>query len=197
MSRVKTFANSGTLLPDDLNKIEDDYENTFSSYKETGLSGCFSMVGSTLPGTYCLFQGFPSNSGSTGTAISSGVAQQPIFYFNSNNFSSSRINKIRIKSFVFMNAFTLFDPTTTITTGLYPVSSVAGSSGNSTASFGPVVSGTTSIFTGINPGIKYLSVTSDITSPSSGYYLLGYNLSKTVPVNTAIGINSRIQIREI
>jgi hypothetical protein len=34
MARVKTFTNGGSLLPSDLNAIEDDYEFAFSTYKD-------------------------------------------------------------------------------------------------------------------------------------------------------------------
>lgn len=194
MARVKTFANNGTLLPGDLNSIEDDYEGAFSVYRNILLtSGREPAANVTGAGVYALtVQGGNNQSLVTSSAGTTLVG----WYFDPADYAAAnRALKLRVSGILVTNGVA---PAVTMTFGVYPLTLVYGASG-SAASFtvGTVVAGST--YAVATPGINSTSVgnSGDFTAPSAGFYMLGVNFSGAMATNGWVDVWARLQFRQV
>jgi hypothetical protein len=184
MARYKTFTNGGSLLPGDLNSIEDDYEQAFSAYKHI-LGGVGLIAGSTAASTLTL----PN---STTGVTDNGVA---VVYLNPADYAAApRTTYFNISASCAVNATA---PAATFTIGLYPVTAVAGATGVIGATLGTVVAGSTIAFP--TPALSTLSngTSGDFAAPAAGYYALGVVVSATTAAASFVSLQTRLRVRQV
>lgn len=196
MARIKTFTNGGSLLPGDLNSIQDDYEAAFSSYKiyrrVDGVSGGASST--FAAGTYM----FVGSSG--GVVLSAGAASalaSSAFYLDPADVAAApRTAKLRLGAGVIVNGTA---PATTMTFGLYPVATFGGASPNmpTVATLGTVVAGSTVGFASPAASSSGQVNSGDFTYPSAGYYVIGIVNSGTSTANSVMAFSATLQYRQV
>lgn len=188
MGRVKTFTNGGSLLPGDLNSIQDDYELAFSGYKHlaTGAgSGNFS-------GTAAFLLWF--NGPSLVATASSGAAA---LYLDPADFAAgSRAVKYRVKATVITNAVA---PANTTTVGLYPVATWGGASGAApfVNTVGAVVAGSTAAVATPALSTRTEADSGDFAAPAAGYYVLGFASSGSLAAFSFVQVKSTLFVRQV
>lgn len=133
----------------------------------------------------------------TGGIITSGAASSvsfPLFVpiFAADFSVSGKTAKLRVRAALSANAVT---PTGNYTVGLYPVSSVGGASasGNSTT-VGTVVASTTVLFSGPTASTLASGVSSEVSLPSDGWYVLGVVSSGTVATGSSVVIAAHLDL---
>jgi hypothetical protein len=93
MARVKTFTNGGSLLPGDLNSIEDDYEFAFSTYKDIA---DFGWIHLDAPATGVYLWG--KNGNPIGSTLPQPAYQLALFYFDPAYYlANARTTKLRVR----------------------------------------------------------------------------------------------------
>lgn len=197
MARVKTFANSGSLLPSDLNLIQDDYELAFSTWK-TIAEGRGADNGSGT-GTYLLHR--DSNNGSDGSLQAAGGAGAQVHdvasYFNFDDFDAgTRAVKLRLRAQLAVNAVA---PGNTYTFGLYPVTTFGGTSGNKSivTVIGALVAGSNVAFATPGASAAQQSVSAEFTAPANGWYVLGLAVSAPAAANSWVAFLAQLQMRQV
>jgi hypothetical protein len=200
MARVKTFTNSGSLLPGDLNSIEDDYEFGYSTYKDHVIfdERAWSFANSPVAGTFILGKDFANSQGAGTPAGNAGaVASNFVFYLDpADRLVGARINKYRVRAQVIVNAVA---PTTNWTVGLYPVTSFAGGSGNPPIinTLGAVITGSTIVFTAPALNTQTQSNSGDFNAPAAGFYVLAVVNSGSAAVGSATIVRAVLQNRHV
>lgn len=191
MARVKTFVNGGSLLPGDLNSIEDDYEFAFSSYHGlVGIAGS-ARFDSTSAGTFLLLPG-PNLGGVPASGNTAGLCA---VYFDPADFTANtRVNKLRIRASALVNNVA---PAVTFTVGLYPITSPAGAAGSLSVTLGGVVAGSTVAFASPAVNSPNQLNSGDFTAPAAGYYALGVVVSGAAAASSGVGISARVQMRQV
>lgn len=191
MARFKTFSNGGSLLPGDLNSIEDDHDIAFSSYK-TILEARPTVIGSSAAaGTYPL-----GSQEAAMTAASDGIQARSIFYFDPADHDASaivaRTTKLRVRAFVMTNSTA---PGTTFTVGLYPVSAVTGTDPDAT--LGTVTSGSTVAVATPALSTRNQGNSGDFTAPAAGYYALAVVLAGSTAAVSVTVVRALLQMRQV
>lgn len=189
MARVKTFANNGSVLPGDLNSIQDDYEYAFSAYRPTlfervGISGI-----APTAATYVLQVG-------AGSMASAPLSSNHAFYFDPTDYTANtRTTKLRVRGQLVTNAVAT---TTTWTIGLYPVSTWGGASGSVTtiATIGAVTAGSTIAFAAPGATAAVQGNSGDFTMPAAGWYVLGVVNNGAAAANSSVGVWATLQLRQ-
>jgi hypothetical protein len=194
MARVKTFVNGGSLLPGDLNSIQDDYETAFSTYKSGTIERFASSAAAPVAGTYVLHGG--TGAGQL-AVVPVTLANYRPFYIDPADFTAgSRTNKLRLRAQLFTNAVA---PATNWTVGLYPVATYGGASGAepTIATLGAVVAGSTIAFNA--PGVTSQSQgnSGDFTAPAAGYYVFAVVNSGAAAAGAVVGVRSVLQVRQV
>ena len=192
MARVKTFVNGGSLLPGDLNSMEDDYEFAFSTYKElrTG-SGTASAPAA---GTYVI----PTDASSGGP----GIAAVPVvatyaFYFDpADRTANTRTTQYRLRAQVITNAVA---PATNWTIGLYPVATWGGASGSAPTvlTLGTVVTGSTVAVNAPAATTASQGNSGDFTAPAAGWYVFGVVNSGAAAAGSSLVVTAALQARQV
>lgn len=198
MGRIKTFTDGGTLLPGDLNSIQDDYETSFSAWKETGLSAFYSFGSSAVLGTYQMFPNSTLFGGiGSGLAVASTDGYTCVFHFDSNDyFSSPRTVKMRVRATLLTNGTASgVNFTAKLGFGVNTVGSGAAQSRISPS--GGYVSSLNSLFTTPAANSRLQSVTSEINAISADYCIFACDVSGTMAANSVATIKARIQVRQI
>jgi hypothetical protein len=191
VARFKTFFNGAALLPGDLNAIEDDYEFTFSTYKDI-IERMGAGVTSPAAGTYLM----ATSGGGTLTPVPN-AAQGYVFYFDpADRTANTRGNKYRVRGQVIVNAVA---PTTNWTIGLYPVATWGGASGSSptVATLGTVVAGSTIAFNAPAANSQNQGNSGDFTAPAAGYYVLAVVNSGAAAVGSFVSVFATLQFRQV
>lgn len=162
MARVKTFVNGGTVLPGDLNSIEDDYECAFGTYKHIAWGN--TQIGGSNPAG--VFLATPSIL--TGTLL---ILDPALFWSDA---ATSGTNPRTVYYKLGMVILTSNTPAgaVTFTAGLYSVTGTSGSTPTVAAS--PVTGSTVSVN---GSGLVANSVSSvvysaDFAAPTIGSYEL-------------------------
>lgn len=168
MSRVKTFTNGGSILPGDLNAIQDDYEPAFSSYKVVRRDLSASLTG--LPPAGSLF----------GT---------PVYLDASDYAGGSRATKLRVRAVLFCDgvapgvAIDIAWATVTIT--------------DMVPSFGTLVPGAVASFGTQAAHFKGPQVSTDFAAPAAGYYMFFVNLAAGQAAFSHITAFAELQLRQV
>lgn len=194
MARVKTFSNGGTLVPTDLNSIEDDYEYAFSTYKsvptlESPQPGA--IAASTTAATYIWgYQGIYAQ-GSAASIYLGGFYLDP-----AEVTAGTRANKLRLRAQCATNSVA---PTVNFTFGLYPISAFGGGSNQVPYinTLGTVVSGSTIAFNTPSASTQTDSNSGDFTWPAAGWYSFGVVVSGTVAANSIPSFLVKLQYRQV
>jgi hypothetical protein len=191
MARVKTFVNGGSLLPGDLNSIEDDYEASFATYKAFGSHSNY-RLDAPGSGTFVIVSG---GSGTGVVAGSGATAGLGAFYLDPAwATSGTRSNFWRLQATCLVNNTA---PTVNFTVGLYPVTSPAGGAATMTMTLGTVVTGSTCVFN--TPGANSLTAmnSGDFAAPASGFFAFGVVVSSSSAANSAILVRAGLQYRQV
>lgn len=192
MGRVKTFTNGGSLLPSDLNTMQDDYEGAYG-FKKQLHSGSTRLDAATA-GTYLLGSG----TGGAGIAASNAAAGLAVFYLNPVDYEESSVNKRTVKLIVqgtcLINAVA---PTVNYTIGLYPVSAAGGAENVVSITLGTVVSGSTCAFNAeAKETLTQVSSTAFVC-PSAGMYALAVVVSGAVAAKSSAALRGTLQLQQI
>lgn len=159
MARVKTFTNGGSLLPSDLNSVQDDYELAFSSYRTINDSR-FVFAGGKPAGTYF------ANNGSDDFS-------SPFAFDPADHAAAPRTVKLRLRCSLLSSGTAL---AADITFALFPVTSLSASPA---LTIGSAVSGSSVVFSAPSANSSLRSVGSDFTAPAAGTYVIGAVQSAT------------------
>lgn len=193
MARFKTFTNGGSILPGDINAIEDDYESAFSSYRDVTLVISRAVAPITIASTWMLL---PGNTqfivpGDTAAIAYGAVRLDPADYA-----ASPRTTKYRLRAGCFVNAVA---PAITFTLGLYPVATWGGASGAApiVQTLGAVVSGSTVAFATPPVGESH-ATGADFTAPAAGWYVVAAALSgSAMTANSQAAFSVALQRRNV
>lgn len=194
MARYKTFVNAGSVLPADLNAIQDDYEHAFSVYRTLirARGACDPSAGGGGARLVAL------NGTDPVVAIgTTAAARKYAFYLDPADFGAgSRAVKLRIRGQVTTNAV---DPAVTYTWGLYPVSTWTGASGADPAvnGIGTVVTG--SAPAGVTPGAaaQTSQLGADFTCPAAGWYVICVLVNPQMAPNSVAAVIAELQLRQV
>jgi hypothetical protein len=189
MARIKTFVNGGSLLPGDLDLIQDDYEGAYSCYRTLWFMSGGLAGGPGTNGTYVV-----NDRGSAIGDTQNAVPYGAIYLDPADLAVPNRSAKLRLRTALFTNATAI---ATNITPGLYPIASVAGSSGNNTGTLGTVVTGSAgATFTTPAASSRLQVVTSDFTPPTAGWYALGFLVLAAMAAGSSVALTLTLQYRQ-
>lgn len=134
-------------------------------------------------------------SGVTKSAVG-GATQSPVsIYFDDADYTvAGKTQKLRVRAQAYVGGTA---PATTLTVGLYPISSVGGAGGLLVATLGTVVSGSTVAFASPAINSKNEGNSGDLTIPADGHYVLGVALAGTTAVNATVGLSVQLQTRSV
>lgn len=184
MTIDKTFVNGGNLLPGDLNKIQEDYEGSYLTWKHIQ-SGALLEANPTGSTKYVI---------GGGATTETGVGA---FYINPADWEQSAVNlrtvKMRLSCSCLINGTA---PGTTITVGLYPVSASTGSASEVKATLGTVVAESTAVFT--TPAHETLNhvASNEFLCPAEGFYAMAYSLAASATSNCTLVVRATLQMRQ-
>lgn len=193
MAKLKTFVNGGSLLPGDLNNMEEDYEGAFGFKKH--LQAANSRLDAPTAGTYLLGAGTSGVGVVAATGATAGLAA---FYLNPADYEESSVNKRTVKLNVQATAITnAVAPAITFTVGLYPVSAAAGAEADVSLTLGTVTSGSTAAFA--TPAKETLTQAGSglFTCPSAGFYVLGVVVSGSATAKSSTAIRANLQMSQV
>ncbi len=192
MAKLKTFTNGGSLLPADLNNMEEDYEGAYG-YKKHLLSQS-TRLDAPGAGTFLL------GAGTTGVGVASSGATAGLaaFYLNPADYEESAVNKRTVK--LNMQATAIANavaPGITFTVGLYPVSASAGAEAVVSLTLGSVISGSTAAFT--TPAKETLSEVASglFVCPSAGFFAMAVVASGSATAKSSTVIRASLQLSQI
>jgi hypothetical protein len=192
MARVKTFVNGGSLLPGDLNAMEDDYEFAFGGYKGT-LTDASYRLDAVAAGTYILM----GSGGDFGAGIASAnaLAGNGVQYADPTIFASgTRTTYYNLRCNAVTNATA---PAVNFTVGLYPVTASAGVAATVSVTLGAVVVGSTTAFNA--PGASTLGNGSsgDFAAPAAGNFAIAVLVSGAMAASSSIMVRARWFYRQV
>ena len=192
MGRVKTFTNGGTLLPGDLDTIEDDYEGAFGFKKH--LLSQTTRLDAPGAGTYLLGAG-TAGAGVEHTAATAGLSA---FYLNPADYEESSVNKRTVKLVLQATCLTnAVAPAITFTIGLYPVSAAGGAEAAVLITLGAVVTGSTAAFATPAKETLIEAASSAFVCPSAGLYALGVVVSGSAAAKSSAAIRAALQMAQV
>jgi hypothetical protein len=192
VAKLKTFVNGGSVLPGDLNNMEEDYEGAFAFKKHVVSQS--TRLDAPGAGTFLL------GAGTTGVGVEHGGATAGLaaFYLTPTDYEESPVNKRTVKLNVQASVITnATAPTITFTVGLYPVSAAAGGETAVTLTLGSVVTGSTAVFT--SPGKETLTEAASglFACPSAGFYALGVVTSGGAAAKSSAAIRALLQVSQV
>jgi hypothetical protein len=193
MGKVKTFVNGGTLLPGDLNSIEEDYEWAFGSKKH--LLSASTRLDAPTAATYLLGAG-TSGAGVIASAATAGLSP---FYLAPLDYEGSAVNKRTVKLDVQATVITnAVAPGITFTVGLYPVTAAAaGGEATVSVTLGSVIAGSTVAFATPAKEVLAEAVSSAFVCPAAGYYALCVVASGSAAAKSSAAIRASLQMAQI
>lgn len=191
MSRVKTFTNGGSLLPADLNSIQDDYEGAYSTYKSI-VTNMVYIAGATTAATYAPYRYDPVTIAlpSLGTA-----AYTYGFYFDPAwHATLNRTTKVRVAAQLSTNVVA---PTVSFTIALRSATVTPGSAGNPAylSAYGSAVASL--VFTTPSASVTVTAVSSDVTAPAAGWYVMTFTPSGTTAATSTGALEMHLQTRNV
>ncbi len=190
MARVKTFINDGSLLPGDLNSLQDEYEHAFASYKTLARGSYrFDAPGA---GTFLLGENLGSGGGRTASSSEGGIVA--IHLDPADYAAGARVVKGRIRASALVNATA---PAANYTVGLYPVTAAAGAAGVVSVTLGTLVAGTTVALTGLAAGSLNQVGSGDFNLPAAGWYALGVVTSAASAAGSSVAVRAALQLRQV
>jgi hypothetical protein len=190
MGRVKTFTAGGSLLPGDLNNMEDDYEFAFSTYRTLARGWCATLAGSAGINTYLV-----PLAGGTPTVAPQNYAGFGFYFDPADWTANTRVNKLRLRAQLLTNTVA---PATNVTVGLYPIATYGGTSGNqpTIASLGAVVASSTVTFATPGASSQNQGNSGDFTAPTAGFYVLAFATNNVSAVNSVYSVTVELQRRQ-
>jgi hypothetical protein len=192
MSKLKTFLNGGTLLPGDLNNMEEDYEGAFGFKKH--LLAASTRLDAPGAGTFLL----GAASTGAGVAATGATAALSAFYLNPADYEESSVNKRTVKLNVQATFLTnAVAPAVSFTVGLYPVTGVAGAENAVSVTLGSVVSGSTAVATTPPKELGQEFSSGLFTCPTAGFYALAVLVSGTAAAKSSTAVRANLQMAQI
>lgn len=180
MGRVKTFINGGSLLPTDLNDIQDDYETAFSTWKQLAW-----------------FSGTPESQGTnsawggpyqTAADLWGGATVRALagFYLDPAYFAAgARGAKLRLVFTGWQSSATA--PALAYTLALAAVNAADGKVGTTT--------GNTAAFTVSATATLYQAVSTEFACPAAGHYCFKLSTTTTT-ANGVTRLTAALQLRQ-
>lgn len=195
MARVKTFTNGGSLLPGDLNSIEDDFEFAFSTYKPVGYTARGGLMGNgQAANTFVLG---PADTSALVSPLPVNVHSQYAFYLDATDFTANtRANKLRVRAQLISAGA---PGAITVTFGLYPVSTfgTTGAPGEPTiTALGAVVGGSTVAFATPGANTQLQGNSGDFSAPSPGWFVLAAVTSGAWAAQFSVA-RAEVQLRQV
>lgn len=192
MARVKTFTNGGSLLPGDLNSMEDDYEFAFSTYKDLVRRG--GTASAPAAATYVLL--YEGVTGGPLVVPARSDQAGPIYIDPTDYTANTRSNKLRVRAGVINDAVA---PAVNFTIGLYPVATWGGASGSvpTVATLGAVVAGSTVAINTPAAAGPTIGNSGDFTAPAAGWYVLGVVVSGAAAAGSDMTFAATLQCRQV
>lgn len=136
------------------------------------------------------------NNQTTPSGVGGAAAGLAVFYLDSAAYgvTTGFTLKLNLHVQALVNATA---PAVTFTTGLYPITAVAGAASNLTITAGTVVTGSTVAFA--SPGASTLNQANsgDFTFPTAGAYAIGVVSSGTATVNSGVGFIATLRYRMV
>lgn len=197
MARVKTFTNGGTLLPSDLNSIEDDYEAAASTYKHLRDKVIRLDAPAASAGSPYLFVDGTAGAGVQASGASAALA---VFYLDPAWFTFSSANArttyYRIQVVALTNVTAV--GTVTLTTGLYSVTAAAGGAAAVTVTLaGSPVTGSTVVFTNPASSTQVQGNSGDFAAPAAGYFAVAVVVSAGAAASSSVALIANLQMRQV
>lgn len=193
MARVKTFINGGSLLPADLDTIQDDYEAAFKAFKH--LLSVDARLDAPAAGTYVLTQGLMFGAGEPASGAKAALAA---FYLDPADYLASAVNtrttKYNVKALCLVNAVA---PTVTYTVGLYPITKSEGAENSNSLTLGAVTAGSAVAFA--TPAKESLnqSASGSFTAPAAGYFALAVVVSGAAAAKSSVTIRANVALQQV
>lgn len=189
MGRVKTFTNGGSLLPGDLNSIQDDYEGQFASYHRIGhvvgaITGAFAAatIAFDMAGNNLSTTAFP-------------VLNAELWDLDPLDVSSgARTKYARLRTRLLLGSTA---PAANFTVSLRQVTAPVGNAGSMSATVGAAIAGTSQTSTA--PAANGLPIldTGDFAHPAIGVYIPVVAISALTAANTAIKFIFELFTRQV
>lgn len=150
-----------------------------------------SSLGAQGNGTYYFTHGSFGQSG-----VNQSLISPAFFYLTSSDYTvGSKTQKLQLRAQHFTNATA---PANTVTFGLYPITSVAGTANNVNITLGTVVSGSTVAFANPAASTRSQGISGDFSFPSDGFYALGFAITGgSAAANAQMALNAQLQIHSV
>lgn len=198
MARFKTFVNGGSLLPGDLDAMEDDYEVAFGSYKH--LEDITMRLDAPAAGTFVFVDGY-TGSGVLPAAANGGVAAlwlDPNRYFGI--AGTSGVNPRTVQYNLGLSLVTNNTAiATTITAELVPISGTTGAgAAQAGITIGAAVAGSTAAQATPAASSLIAAVWSgDFAAPAVGQYAIAIVVTGACAANSSFVACARLTMRQI
>ena len=182
---IRTWANDGVISDDNFAATAGMY----TAYRTVAEVGGSYLASALTAGDHLLVPGglavLEATSGSDVSAAA--------FYLDDADYAiAGRTLKLRLRAQLYTNATA---PAITATFGLFPVSSVAGSTSATAITLGAVTAGSTVAFATPALSTANQGNSGDFAFPADGHYALGVTLSGAPAANSRTLLNAQLQQR--
>jgi hypothetical protein len=199
MARIKTFVNGGSLLPGDLDSMEDDYEVAYGTYKV--LHTTTIRLDAPAAGTYVFLDGYAG----AGLAPSGAQGAEAALYKDPARYwtiaSTSGVNPRTVYYNLGVAAITNNTATTvTFTTGLYTVTGTTGAGAAQagiTLNASPVTGSTVAIATPAASSTIAGTWSGDFAAPAAGWLALAVVVSAAAAASSSIALRATLTMRQV
>jgi hypothetical protein len=197
VSRVKTFINGGSLLPGDLNAIQDDYETSFAAWHPF-IERCGRMTaGSATIGTWVLHHGGTSAQdvqlvGAAGFGPHARIFMVPPG-INDAAAAGARTPKYHVTASLLHNSGVV-PATGTFTVGCYPVATCTA---DAVSTLGAVIAGSTIAFGTPAAGVPTRQASAEFALTTNQAYVLAFTNSAALVAGGVVAIHAHLQWRYV
>jgi hypothetical protein len=192
MGLLKTYGNGSSILPSDLDRLQEDYGASFSYLKL--IKSASIRLDAPTTGTY-LMVGGSSGSGILASAATAGLA---VFYLDPEWFNVSPVNErttyYQLAVSLLVNATA---PATTFTPALYPITAAAGAAAAVSVTLGTAVGGSAVNFASPAAGSRGQAVSGFFPAPAAGYYTVGVAVASNAAANSSMAFGMALQMRQV
>jgi hypothetical protein len=191
MSLLKTYGNGSSILPSDLDRLQEDYGSAFGYLKLIKSSSI--RLDAPTTGTYLMVGG----SAGSGVPASGATAGMAVFYLDPKWFNVSPVNErttyYQLAISLLVNATA---PATTFTPAFYPVTAVAGGAASIGVTLGTPVGGSAVNFASPATSSRNQAVSGFFPAPAAGYYAVGIAVASNAAANSSMAFGMVLQMKQ-